>query len=144
MKLGGYFDIDNKNVKLNNLIEESNKEDFWQDITNANEINKQISRIKNEINSFESLKNDINDLNDLKELSSEEEYNSILEELENKLSELETKTYLNGEYDDLNVYLEIHPGAGGTESCDWASMLLRMYQRYCEKKKFQREANIKK
>ena len=116
MKLGGYFDIDNKNVKLNNLIEESNKEDFWQDITNANEINKQISRIKNEINSFESLKTDINDLNDLKELSSEEEYNSILEDLEKKLSELEIKTYLNGEYDDLNVYLEIHPGAGGTRS----------------------------
>ena len=139
MKLGGYFDIDNKNVKLNNLIEESNKEDFWQDITNANEINKQISRIKNEINSFESLKTDINDLNDLKELSSEEEYNSILEELENKLSELETKTYLNGEYDDLNVYLEIHPGAGGTESCDWASMLLRMYQRYCERCDYQME-----
>ena len=132
MKLGGYFDIDNKNVKLNNLIEESNKEDFWQDITNANEINRQISRIKNEINSFKTQKNDINDLNDLKELSSEEEYNSILEDLEKKLSELEIKTYLNGEYDDLNVYLEIHPGAGGTESCDWASMLLRMYTRYAQ------------
>lgn len=46
---------------------------------------------------------------------------------------LEKETHLNGEHDNLNCYLEIHPGAGGTESCDWASMLLRMYQRFCEK-----------
>ena len=59
-----------------------------------------------------------------------------IEILENEVDELEIATLLNGEYDDANCYLEIHPGAGGTESCDWASMLLRMYQRFLEKNHF--------
>ena len=53
--------------------------------------------------------------------------------LEPKINELETSVTLSGEFDDLNCYLEIHPGAGGTEACDWTSMLLRMYERFCEK-----------
>ena len=56
-----------------------------------------------------------------------------LSTLSSKINDLETAVTLNGEFDSLNVYLEIHPGAGGTESCDWASMLERMYQRFCEK-----------
>ena len=57
--------------------------------------------------------------------------------LKEEVDELEIDTLLNGEYDNSNCYLEIHPGAGGTESCDWASMLLRMYQRFLEKNNFQ-------
>lgn len=56
-----------------------------------------------------------------------------LSTLEPKINELETSVTLSGEFDDLNCYLEIHPGAGGTEACDWTSMLLRMYERFCEK-----------
>jgi peptide chain release factor 2 len=56
----------------------------------------------------------------------------LTNELNKDIDELEINTYLSGPYDNLNVYLEIHPGAGGTESCDWASMLLRMYERFCE------------
>lgn len=59
--------------------------------------------------------------------------------LENKLNELETKAILSGEFDDANCYLEIHPGAGGTESCDWTSMLARMYERYAEKNDYKYE-----
>ena len=55
------------------------------------------------------------------------------------MNSLERETLLNKEHDDLNCYLEIHPGAGGTESCDWASMLLRMYERFCEKYNFKYE-----
>lgn len=55
-----------------------------------------------------------------------------LKELEKKIEDLEFSCLLNGEYDQLNCYLEIHPGAGGTESCDWASMLFRMYTKFCE------------
>ena len=53
-----------------------------------------------------------------------------------ELDEIELDTLLSGPYDNLNCYLEIHPGAGGTESCDWASMLLRMYKMFCEKNNF--------
>ena len=56
-----------------------------------------------------------------------------LSTLEPKINELETSVTLSGEFDELNCYMEIHPGAGGTEACDWTSMLLRMYERFCEK-----------
>lgn len=67
---------------------------------------------------------------------SDEELKSIEDQIptiQKSLEELELDTLLNGPYDALNCYLEIHPGAGGTESCDWASMLLRMYQMFCDK-----------
>lgn len=72
----------------------------------------------------------------------EDNYASFLEEvtkIEQKISELEFNSLLNGEYDKLNCYLEIHPGAGGTESCDWASMLARMYMRFCERANYKYE-----
>ncbi len=68
---------------------------------------------------------------------SEEEINNIdIGKLQNDLDELEINTLLNGEFDNLNCYLEIHSGAGGTESCDWAAMLLRMYKMFCEKNNY--------
>ncbi len=62
-----------------------------------------------------------------------------ISDIESELDKLETATLLAGEFDDANSFLEIHPGAGGTESCDWASMLARMYEKYCEKNKFKWE-----
>jgi len=61
-----------------------------------------------------------------------EDINKDLNTQEKLITELEFKVLLSGEYDKLNCYLEIHPGAGGTESCDWASMLARMYMRFCD------------
>ena len=61
-----------------------------------------------------------------------EDINNDIVNQESLINELEFKVLLNGEYDKLNCYLEIHPGAGGTESCDWASMLSRMYTRFCD------------
>lgn len=72
----------------------------------------------------------------LKNEITEEEYNKEIKKIINDIEDIEINIHLNGEYDNLNCYLEIHPGAGGTESCDFASMLLRMYQRYCEKKEY--------
>ena len=65
--------------------------------------------------------------------------NSLINSIENKINELEVETLFDGEYDNLNCFLEIHPGAGGTESCDWADMLLRMYTMFCEKNDFSYE-----
>lgn len=76
-------------------------------------------------------------------IADEEEFFLLISEelitLETEINELETSVILSGEFDMLNAYLEIHPGAGGTESCDWASMLARMYERFTEKEGFKWE-----
>ena len=95
----------------------------------ANKISKDISSLNKVINEYQNLL-DLSSLICITE--NEKEQTDLINLLETSMQELETKTYLNGKYDNLNVYLEIHPGAGGTESCDWAEMLLRMYERFCE------------
>ncbi len=85
------------------------------------------------------ITNEIKDNLELVFLVDESDLSTIEPELSTiskELEDLELDTLLNGPYDNLNCYLEIHPGAGGTESCDWASMLLRMYKMYCEKNNF--------
>ena len=137
MILGGIFDLEEKKNRIKELEEEQTKENFWQNVDRANEVNKELSNLKKELNLYSDLNKQINEGlellnsdvdNDIILLISEE-----LSTLSSKINDLETAVTLNGEFDLLNVYLEIHPGAGGTESCDWASMLERMYQRFCEK-----------
>lgn len=120
--------------------------DFWQDIDKANKINKEISFLKKEINEYNKLSEDLKnnkEIIDLLELEysedlSTEVYNELLN-IEKDINELEIDTLFKNEYDNNDCYLEIHPGAGGTESCDWASMLLRMYERFCDKINFKYE-----
>lgn len=137
MILGGIFDLEEKKNRIKELEEEQTKENFWQNVDRANEVNKELSNLNKELNLYSDLNKQINEGlellnsdvdNDIILLISEE-----LSTLSSKINDLETAVTLNGEFDSLNVYLEIHPGAGGTESCDWASMLERMYQRFCEK-----------
>ena len=100
---------------------------------------------KDLVNNISNLKNKITDNLELLEIidSSDENSLSDIEKDTNLLTESVEKTnlllLLNGPYDKNNCILEIHPGAGGTESCDWASMLYRMYTRYCDKKGFKTE-----
>lgn len=137
MILGGIFDLEEKKNRIKELEEEQTKENFWQNVDRANEVNKELSNLKKELNLYSDLNKQINEGlellnsdvdNDIILLISEE-----LSTLSSKINDLETAVTLSGEFDSLNAYLEIHPGAGGTESCDWASMLERMYQRFCEK-----------
>lgn len=112
---------------------------FWEDINNANLINSTLTTLKKETKEANEF---LNQLQALKELiaSLDNETLPIFEQeiiteyntLKNSFTNLETTTLLSGPHDTLNCFLEIHPGAGGTESCDWASMLLRMYERFCE------------
>ena len=100
----------------------------------ANEVNKNLSALKKIVDSFNKLNEDLEYYKEMLEISVEEELGEIetnIKELEKVVEELEINTLLNKEYDKYNCYLEIHPGAGGTESQDWASMLSRMYQRFC-------------
>lgn len=117
-----------------------NKPDFWNDRKYSEQVINESNNLKNTINTVETLTNKItNNLSLLEDTLDEEitlllneEYNDILKEVE----ELKITTYLSGEYDKFNCTLEIHAGAGGTESCDWANMLARMYTRYCEKNNY--------
>lgn len=137
--MGGHFDISRLNEKLINLEIEINKENFWDDFDKATNINKEYARIKKIVNRYYRLLEGIDTLELLHTEISPEEYTEEQSKLELEIKKLEKETHLNGEYDNLNCYLEIHPGAGGTESCDWASMILRMYQRFCEKNDFKYE-----
>lgn len=117
-----------------------NEPDFWNDIEKSNKINQELISIKKETNSYLELSSKIENDKEMIELLETEFMDDLVNELEidltnisKELEELEINTLLSNEYDSSNCYLEIHPGAGGTESCDWASMLLRMYMRFCDK-----------
>lgn len=143
MILGGIFDIDNKMIELSKLESQTKEEGFWQNVDKANDINKKIVNLQKIINSYKKLKDDLNEYIETLKNTEDKEIieiiNSSIEQLEKEIESLETKTILSGEYYDLNCFIEIHPGAGGTESCDWASMLARMYQKFCEKKGYKYE-----
>lgn len=142
MTYGGPFDIGKLECELNLLKEEMNAEDFWLDLEKAGIVNRKYAKISKLITDINNIKTNINDNLELLELLNEEEIKDIFNSIDaitKNLDELEIENLLNGEFDDLNCYLEIHPGAGGTESCDWASMLLRMYKMFCEKNGFSYE-----
>ena len=141
--MGGLFDLNAKKEEIISLEEEQTKENFWNDIENANSVNQKLSNLKKEITLYETLQKDVNDTLELLNTDLDEDTTALITEsiaeLKVKIDEVETSVILSGEFDQNNCYLEIHPGAGGTESCDWASMLERMYERFCEKNGFSYE-----
>lgn len=129
------FDLDNKKLKLKSLEAASTEPNLWDDQEKARGLMQSLGDLKKEIEEFEKLNDEIKTL---VELSSGTELLSdmltSLEEIEIKLPEFELKTYLSEKYDSKNALLSIHAGQGGTEAMDWASMLYRMYLRFCEKR----------
>lgn len=122
-----------------------NEPGFWNS-NKSEQIIKELNSLKNKYESISNLRKHILDnleiLDNLKKDMDEDMYNLILEENESikeSLDNIETLELLNGKYDNCDAILEIHPGAGGTESCDWASMLLRMYERFCDKSNYKYE-----
>ena len=112
------------------------KPDFWTNKKNADSKMLKLSTLKNEVNTISNLSTEIKDNIDLTkvaklendELMKKELEKSILQ-MEKELNDLEIMILLNGQYDSFNCIMEIHSGAGGTEACDWALMLFRMYSR---------------
>ena len=146
MIYGGHFDIENQKEKIKSLEQETSKENFWNDREQAEKIIKELNETKETVNSIENLIKKINDNLELIELLELEIDEKALIELEKDTKDITNKTealnlllLLNGPYDKNACILEIHPGAGGTESCDWALMLYRMYTRWCEQKKYKIE-----
>ena len=142
MNLGGYFELDKKQEKIEELNKLINASNFWDDQKQATMIIDEANELKKLIESVSKLKEKINSNLEMLELDDDEILNLIsleTEEIKEELEQLENYTLLNGPYDKYNAVLEIHPGAGGTESCDWANMLYRMYTRWCEKKGYKYE-----
>ena len=139
------LDLDSKKKELEDLKEISSKPDFWNDREQAEKTISELTDLKNTIEKVEGIKEEINNNLELLEIIEKDDLNSLKEITDNvdkintKLEELNTLVYLNGNYDKNNCILEINPGAGGTESCDWASMLYRMYLRWCEKNNYKVE-----
>ncbi len=122
------------------------KSDFWDDSERAQKISQQASNLKDKLAEFDTLVEEVEELEILLELAKEEDNQEVINEvdnrvvrLEDKLDELEIKIRLDGEYDNETALLAINPGAGGTESQDWAEMLLRMYSRWADKNDYQVE-----
>lgn len=120
--------------------------DLWNDPDQAQKVMQELTFLKNQVELVERLEIQQSDLTGLLELAVSEGEDELLKEicdgvadLTEEVNKLELSTMLNGEYDRFNTYLTIHPGAGGTESQDWAEMLLRMYVRWAERKGYQVE-----
>ena len=132
-----------KTFTIANVIKEINKPTFWCDKKQSEKIINELNNIKNTLDECSSLKNKIESDIELTSLIEDEEVLTILNEdiniIEEKLIKLQNQLMLNGKYDESSAIIEIHPGAGGTESCDWANMLYRMYTRWCEKKNYKTE-----
>ena len=116
---------------------------FWQDKSNSQKIIKEKKMYEELITSYDSSVSNLNDLNELNELAIDEKNQPVINEvliniknLKKKVKKNETKCFLSNESDSFNAYVEIHAGAGGTESQDWAEMLRRMYLKWSIAKNF--------
>ena len=138
--------IDEKLREIEGLSYQTMQDGFWDDPTKAKKIYDELNDMKKITDEYESLCHSLNSLDETYTLVKEtddQEFQTILEsdyqDFEQRMSEFEKILLLSGKYDSANAIVEIHPGAGGTESQDWAEMLYRMYQRYCSSKDFKIE-----
>lgn len=134
------FDIAKLEEQLQILEKQTMEENFWNDSKNSSKILTQIKNIKNKTVEYKKIKNEIINLQELSELvqlePDEEIAIDILKnsnKLQKEVEKFEISTFLSGKYDQNNAIITIHPGAGGTESQDWAEMLYRMYTRWANK-----------
>ncbi|MBO2944833.1 peptide chain release factor 2 [Paenibacillus sp. F411] len=144
--LGGLFDLDLKQELIENFEEKMAAPDFWDDNEKAQGVIAEMNAVKSSVDKYEKLQQDYDDMVVMIELADEEgddelvgELGQSVEELVKRLEEFELQLLLNQPYDKMNAILELHPGAGGTESQDWGQMLLRMYTRWAEKSGFKVE-----
>ena len=135
------FDIATLEKQLNELESETVKEEFWLKAPNeTGKVLAQIKQLKGKVDKYRKIELEILNLQDLTELASMENDEDVAKEilkstinLENEIEKMQLETLLSGKYDKNNAILTLHPGAGGTESQDWAEMLYRMYTRWAAK-----------
>ena len=139
MKWGDRFEIDNLKIKLKEIEKKCYENNNWAD----KDLIKEKKRLENKIYEFDGLAKKINNIFDLIDLSQQENDLSLLDEIVNlknkfvsEFDKFKLNNLLNEEYDFNNAIVNLHAGAGGTESCDWVEMLLRMYNKFCDKHGF--------
>lgn len=137
------FDLAGLEAQLKTMEEESHREDFWEDHEAAQKLLKEKKSLDNKVGEFRGLERDLEDVEVLMELAIEAEDESLVPEIQasydgfkKNLESLRIKTLLDGEFDSNNAIISVHAGSGGTDAQDWAEMLLRMYTRWAESKKY--------
>lgn len=145
-KSGGIFDVANKEEEFKILEAKAASPEFWDNPDKARTIIAKTNQLRAILKPFGELSEIVDELEMMLEIATEEEgaeqekslneASKIVAQAEEMFAALELKSLLNGKLDANNAYLTLHAGAGGTESCDWADMLFRMYRRYCERNNF--------
>src|SRR2546421_1837031 len=141
---GGFFDVPARREELKSIETQASAPNFWNDQEQAQKMLQQRSRLEQKLDRQEHFESQIADAGVLFEFAEEDEESLselriLLERLDHDVSQAETAMLLSGENDQLNAICTIHPGAGGTESQDWAEMLLRMYLKWAEQRGFKTE-----
>ena len=141
---GGFFDVPARREELKQIEAQASSPDFWSDQVAAQKLLQDRSQLEKKIERQEHFESQVADAEVLFEFAEEDEASikelqSLIEQLEHDLSQAETEMLLAGENDRRNAICTIHPGAGGTESQDWAEMLLRMYLKWAEQRGFKTE-----
>ncbi|MGI6020245.1 MAG: peptide chain release factor 2 [Lachnospiraceae bacterium] len=146
VEMGNSLDLAGKERRIQELDKEMEEPGLWDNPERAQEKVKLLNSLKDEIASYNSLLSQKGDIEALIEMGEEDpdpefvpEAIEMMDEFKKHFEDLRLRTLLSGEYDADNAIVTLHPGAGGTEACDWASMLYRMYTRWAEKKGFEVE-----
>ena len=141
--LGAALKLDDARRELEELLAAQEQEGFWNDVQKAQRNQQRVKLLQGKVDQYARLQNSWEDLYTICEMALEENDESMLPELQEGYAAFETslestrlQTLLTGEYDANNAILTLHPGAGGTEAQDWASMLYRMYTRWAERHGF--------
>ncbi len=144
MKWGIHFDLANKLERIDMIEHIMEEPNFWDMAEKSSGYVKELKNLKDVVEEYNGLKRGYEDIETLLEMAYEAEDASLIPEIQSELDkfvedleEMRLNTLLSGEYDKDNAIVTLHAGAGGTESCDWASMLFRMYQKWADKKGYE-------
>ncbi len=142
-ELLGALNLDQTRKKIAVLEERMSAQDFWNDPDPAQKVVQELKMLKTSLAAPDDLRRELDDGIGLIELANEEgeesmgkEIAELVDKIEEKLTQVELDSLLSDPMDAKNAIVSVHPGAGGTESCDWASMLYRMLTRFCERREF--------
>ena len=140
------MNLDAKIRRIDELDKTMEEPSFWEDAETATKMVKESKRLKDTVSEFNKIVNQFEEIGLMIEMGYEENDPEVIPEIEQMLDEfaealeaLRLSTLLTGEYDSNNAILKLSAGAGGTEACDWCSMLYRMYCRWCEQHGFSTE-----